>query len=301
MSYIVLDLQTDITRSTCDIVNVLRKAHLIAVKLNLTEFDKWLSCELNGYRSDDAIPDYREVRGVLKALNPYHGWIPTSIPNNELEDSICIKRVPNSISEIIALCTLSNDGNDGIVMEFTGEQLELLNRIFSSPLPMKYALHMSTPAIGDIVEKVKNAVLEWTIKLEAEGILGEGMQFSSNEKETAKRIPQTINNYYGNTSVINAPVENSVVIATDSTSIEFSYEKAKRTAAEIEDAIDNEKLSDENMEAVIELLSDIKEKIAQEKKPTVIKAAFIGLKDFLLGVGASATVALVQAKMQGLF
>ena len=40
MVSIVLDLQKEILSSNCDIVNVLQKAHLIAVKLKLSDFYK---------------------------------------------------------------------------------------------------------------------------------------------------------------------------------------------------------------------------------------------------------------------
>lgn len=40
MAGIVLELQKEILSSNCDIVNVLRKAHLIAVKLKLSDFDQ---------------------------------------------------------------------------------------------------------------------------------------------------------------------------------------------------------------------------------------------------------------------
>ena len=220
------------------------------------------------------------------------------ISDKELENSICNKRVPNSISEIVTLCAQSENG---LISEFTGEQLGFFNQIFSSPVPMKYALHLSGPAVGDIIEKVKNAVLEWTIKLEAEGILGEGMQFNSSEKETAKRIPQTINNYYGNTNVINAPMEHAAVVAGDDTSVSFTYKKAEEAVSDIETSLKVEKISAEDQENAMEMLKEIKDKVSKQKKPSVIKAALVGLKDFLIGIGASATVALIQAKIQGLF
>ena len=59
-----------------------------------------------------------------------------------------------------------------------------------------------TYSTNALVFKNYATILEWTIKLESEGIKGEDMQFDTTEKETAKTIPQTINNYYGNTSVI---------------------------------------------------------------------------------------------------
>ena len=53
MSSIVIDLQNEITSSDCDVVNILRRAYIIAVKLGLKEFDQWISCELNGYHKQD--------------------------------------------------------------------------------------------------------------------------------------------------------------------------------------------------------------------------------------------------------
>lgn len=71
---------------------------------------------------------------------------------------------------------------------------------------------------------------------------------------------------------------------------------------EIEDSIQkSEELSIEDKEAAFELLADVKNKIESKKKDAIIKAALVGLKDFLINTGAGLTVALIQAKMQNLF
>ena len=297
MSSIVIDLQNEIMSSECDVVKILRRAHVIAVKLGLKEFDQWISYELNGYPNQDTCPEYRKVRGVLKAFNPYQGWIPTLIPDAELEKAICEKRVPNSISEIITLC---KNAENGLISEFSGEQLELFNRMFDSPLPMKYALHISGASVMDIVEKVKNTILEWTLKLEEEGVLGEGMRFSDDEKQTAKSMPQTVNNYYGATNVINGSSEGMQIVSGNE-NVTFSYDKANTAVSEIKAAISQEQLQSEDKDAALEMLSEIRNKITQEKKPSVIKALLVGLKDFLINAGGSLAAGLIQAKIQGLF
>ena len=297
MRSIVLDLQSEVTKSDCDVVSVLRKAHLIAAKLGLTDFDKWILCELNGYQNEDTIPDYRKIRGLLKAFNPYRGWIPTLIPDKKTEDTICIRDVPNSISEIIVLCEQNND----IVSEFSGKGNTLLSELFDPSFPMRYAVHMPFTSVKNIIEIVKTTVLEWTIKLESEGILGEDMKFDTAEKETAKTIPQTINNYYGSTSVFNASVEGSVVATGNNNTVEFTYEKANDAVSEIESAVEEDDISAEDKDTAIEMLTEIKEKIVAQKKPSIIKSALVGLKDFLIGVGASVAGAVIQAKIQGLF
>ena len=66
MSSLVLDLQQEVLKPDCDILNALRKAHLIAAKLKLAEFDSWIMCELNGYDDNqENVPDYRKVTGQL--------------------------------------------------------------------------------------------------------------------------------------------------------------------------------------------------------------------------------------------
>lgn len=49
MCKIVLDLQKAALKEDCDILNLLRKAYLVARKLKLKEFEDWVNCELNGY------------------------------------------------------------------------------------------------------------------------------------------------------------------------------------------------------------------------------------------------------------
>ena len=298
MGSIVLELQDEIVSSNCDVINVLRRAHLIASKLKLTDFDKWIQYELNGYPDQESCPEYRKIRGSLKAFNPYNGWIPTLIQDNEFEKMICERKLANSISEIISLCESSGNG---LILEFSGEHLALFNKMFDSPLPMRYALHIPTTAVKDIEEKVKNTILEWTLKLEAEGIVGENMTFSEKEKDCAINIPQTVNNYYGNTSVINSPSDNVQIVSGSENTVSFSYDKVKDMITEVEKSIGESDLSKDDMETAVELLDDIKSKIEEEKKPHIIKSALVGLKDFLISTGANVAAGLIQAKMQGLF
>ena len=51
-----------------------------------------------------------------------------------------------------------------------------------------------------VLDAVRNAILDWTLKLEQDGILGEGMTFSTEEKQTAMNNGPTYNiagNFHG--------------------------------------------------------------------------------------------------------
>lgn len=298
MASIVLDLQKEILSPNCDIVNVLRKAHLIAVKLKLSDFDQWIQYELNGYPDKESCPEYRKVRGTLKYLNQFYGWSPIIIQNNEIEKIICERKMSNSISEIVSL---SDSSENDLIAELSGEESAFLDKNCNMLIPQRYALHISSTAVKDIEEKVKNTILEWTLKLEEEGIIGENTMFTEKEKNCATNIPQTVNNYYGPTSVINSTSGNAQIVSGNGNTVSFPYDKVKDVVDEVAKSISALNLSKDDMETITELLSDIKLKIEEEKRPAILKAALIGLKDFLSNVGASVAAGIIQAKIQGLF
>ena len=291
MGSIVLDLQQEVISQDCDIVNALRKAHLIAVKLGLEKFDKWICNELNGYKSGKECPKYRNIRCELRAYNPYYGLIPTTISNAELEKTINMKVLVQPISEIIALI---NNKENGLVINCNGVETKLFNEIFKMPIDLPFAYNVPTSSVIDIVEQVKNTLLEWTLRLEKEGIVGENMAFNEKEKEQAKSIPQTINNYYGNTNVVNGSAEHSQIISGDNNNITITTDALRAELDTIEKAIHKEdKLSSENIETALELLSDIRNKIDSDKKPSIIKSGLVGLKDFLINAGGVLAASLL--------
>ena len=56
---IVIQLQREALDENVDIETLLRKAYLVARKLQLKDFEEWISSEQNGYNGD--VPDYRTV------------------------------------------------------------------------------------------------------------------------------------------------------------------------------------------------------------------------------------------------
>lgn len=283
MSSFIKDLQTEIMSPNCDIVNILRKAHFIASTLNLTDFDKWIMSELNGYPTPNDCPEYRILHCDLYAFNQFNGWMPTVFRNTELENLISITKMNNSISQIISM---SEQEGDKLMSEILGELLLLLNECFNTS-NTRFALFVSKTSIMDIIEKVKTTVLDWTIKLESEGILGENTTFSEQEKQVAATIPQTINNYYGNTNIVSSPAENMQIVSGNNNEVSFSYEFAKNAVEEIEDSISAKDISDTDKEYALSIINNIKNQIDNKNNPSTIKNSFNLLKEFLIGIGSS--------------
>lgn len=297
MSSIVLELQHELLKKDCDVLQALRKAHVIAVKLKLTEFDSWIQSELNGYKgSAETVPDYRQMKGELKAMNPVRGWIPAVITGKN-SHSFSVVPMYESLSALVDIARKSQDGY--FYYSYPPELSIKICSLVRTPTYMEIAVFISTYRITETVEQVRNCLLEWTLKLEEKGIMGENMAFNEVESASAKDIPQQVNNYYG--TVIHGNVSDSQIVSGNNNSATYNAATVADVVKEIRESLEKEKISGDDMESAHELLNELSDKLEQGKKPGIIKAALIGLKDFALAAGANVTAALITAKMQGLF
>lgn len=290
MSSIVLELQKEITNCDCDIASVLRKAHIIAVKLNLTEFDDWITKELNGYDNYDDIPDYREIRGVFKAFNQQHGLIPVMSNDKIIGEALNKRKMFDSAYELTSICNSSK--NDIAILKYPMEISAEIAKRYSIPYLTSFSLHVSVHDIKAIIDKIKTCILDWTLKLEEKGILGDDMTFNNNEIESAKGLPQQINNYYN--CNITGDVENSQIISGNNNTINYN-ENIEEILNELETAIKSEHISDSDISDAIEILHEINNKIKKAEKPNIIKALLTGLKTSLtVASAANGTLALIE-------
>ncbi len=296
MESVVIELQRELLKTDCDILSALRKAHVIASKLDLKEFDEWILSELNGYQCDEEIiPDYRSINGELKAWNPRYGWIPVILSNGEIEQQICNGRINNSISAIIRLGSSSKTGY--FKMNIQADVARAIDSMCTTRFPTKYAVFCSSHLLHEIIDKVKNCLLEWTLTLEKQGVRGNGMIFDDKETSAAKSIPQQVNNYYG--TVVNGNVDKSQVTTGNENVISLQTDISDSSLDEIRNSLESESISDDDKESARKLLAELETKIQENKKPGIIKAAFLGLKDFLIGVGANVTADLIMGKISG--
>ncbi len=192
---IVLELQQLASEKAEDISDLLRKALLVASKLRLTDFQKWIKNELNGYEKD-AIPSYRMGRGEIKLKNPYHGLIPVAFGDSEIEDAFCNFEIRQSIGSLEAV--LANSEKTGYLTFPLNTQMisYLMQQQDIAQLPPVRVIDKSK--INAILEIVQNTILEWSLKLEDQGILGDGLSFSPDEKErAASNMEIKIENFQG--------------------------------------------------------------------------------------------------------
>lgn len=180
---IVRQLQAEALNPEISISDLLRKAKVVSVKLDLKDFLEWINNELNGYmgKNSDELPSYRIVSGEIKAWNPYHGWLPVHFEDPKTARSLSRRAVAQPIAEI-----------EDIVKEKTGSHLfinyspETKHEIMKAiNFEADVSCRVSRNVIVGILEAVRNLILDWSLRLEQEGILGENLTFSKEELERA--------------------------------------------------------------------------------------------------------------------
>lgn len=76
MSSAVCDLQLAIAEGEQPLTQLLRKAKLMAAKLNLEDVEQWIDYELKGYPPEVTLPGYRHITSIhLENHNPVRGWV----------------------------------------------------------------------------------------------------------------------------------------------------------------------------------------------------------------------------------
>jgi hypothetical protein len=193
MASLVEELQRDALDSTVSVSDLLRKSLVIATKLSLRDFKAWVEQELNGYTDTRQVPAYRTVTGRIVALNPARGYIPAIIPDAALAELLSIRHETSSAGTIESLAACEGTT---LVSDFAPDILARLMETQRYPLIPQVQI-AKTSYLG-ILDAVRNAILTWSLKLEADGIVGEGMSFSPKEKtlasEKAADLQPVVNN-----------------------------------------------------------------------------------------------------------
>lgn len=198
MSSIVLELQRDALDAAIPVTSLLRKALVVARKLDVQEFEEWTSNELNGYPEKTVVPEYRIIHGDVKAFNPYNGiGMPMIMEDTEGAERLSRRGNNQRAAELEALLA-GTDKNGTLQMPFPKA---VANRLMShSNLPVVPTLLVPRTEIVGILDAVRNIILNWSLRLEKDGIVGTGVSFSQTEKQKAANAVYNVTHFHGDVS-----------------------------------------------------------------------------------------------------
>lgn len=194
MTSIILELQELAANPNSDVEELLNKTYMVARKLKISKLIDWCQNELFGYQTDD-IPDYRKFYGELKALNLYTNQLIDIYISDEMSKKITLIKFKLSISEIRNL--LLSNTNDVLKKPISNEAKICLMKMSETDMSLEPMIIAHRVNFMNIQSKIRNMVLDWALRLEEEGILGEGIQFSKTKKELAMTNQFNIQNMQG--------------------------------------------------------------------------------------------------------
>lgn len=197
MTGLILEIQQASLDASVPIENLLRRVKLAAAKLRLDQLESWVNSELNGY--PDKLPEYRKVHGQPVAWNPYNGWIPI-MGDPKFVEIISTANIGQPIAGLSDLVKKEKSGE--LHFPVPAELVSRLNDILNYPTA-RIVIKIPRGAIIGVLDAVRNRVLDWSIEMERQGVLGEGMTFNTIEREAARTAMTTYNigtigNFAGN-------------------------------------------------------------------------------------------------------
>jgi hypothetical protein len=198
VSALVLELQRDALDSGVPISDLLRKALVVARKLDIPEFEEWTTSELSGYPDRAQVPAYRIIRGEVKAWNPYIGmWIPMVMPDVQRAEKLSRRGSNQGVAELEALLRGSEKN---VVLQMPFSKAIEFNLMAGASVPLVPTLVVPRTRIVGILDNVRNIVLNWSLRLEKDGIFGESMTFSSEEMKRAAEQVYNVTHFHGDVS-----------------------------------------------------------------------------------------------------
>lgn len=285
MSSLVEELERDALIQDVSVVELLRKCMVVAAKLGLQDFATWCRLEINGYK-DQEIPDYRIVHGQPQVFNPYQGYQPLFFPDVKLTERFSRMDFNQPIGQIEhELIGAEKEKSSAFRIQFDPSVEKVLMDAINFRL--QPFLHVSSSELRKIIDAVRNIVLEWTLKLEQDGIVGEGMSFSKEEKKKAEAVTYNTINY------IKAASHSQIQIDTaDSTQrlcvTQFDISELEKVVQEIKEAMPNIEIENTIKYELIAEMETLESQVKSPKpKMSIIGEALSSVRNILEGTAGS--------------
>jgi hypothetical protein len=205
---LIREIENAATESKIDISTVLRKAKILAARLQNPEFEIWVDRELNGYDERSSLPPYRilrvEVHGHIRNRSGLH-WndapIMTSFLPEHLKD-LGEKSYCNQPIAIIASMAAEADSGNEIRAPWPQELAVKFGAKGYNGFECLGAWQVISPtALVGLVETVRNRILEFVLKIEAQNP-DAGEAPPNSQPVSPDKVQMIFNN------VFNAPVGN---------------------------------------------------------------------------------------------
>lgn len=290
MPAIVHELTDMASNPAVSTTDLLRRALVVARRLEVQELTQWIDSELNGYRQGE-VPEYRQIRGQLIAENPYRGAIPF-LPPADMAEPLSEFALRQPIPELLQLA----QSTTGLYSHFPPDIEHTLMRMMQ--VAMRPALRFSPVQVQGVIEIVRSRILEWALDLESRGILGEGMTFTHQEKKAV----QEQHYHFGDVSGSQIQIGSNSSTQSQANNIGHDVEALRGLIAALESALSHNNAIGEAADELRAELATLKAQAASPKpKWEVIEATARSLKTIAEGAMGNILGELAKPHLSTLF
>lgn len=168
------EIQNDAVNSNVKISDLLRKCKILAVRLGSTEFQSWINKELNGYSSEDELPEYRIIE--VNSKGNFAGAFGASLTNIDIP-SICFDQehhedihqssLVGSISELETLVENSVRQSINLRQPWNPNFVALFGKnIYRGYTCIQAWREISPAQVQGIIDLIKTKILDFVLDIE---------------------------------------------------------------------------------------------------------------------------------------
>jgi hypothetical protein len=265
---------------------LLRKALVASRRLGNAEVADWVQYELNGFPHGVELPSYRRIKGELQGEDDWVGWKPVLFTKNY--GDIDRASIHQSIAELEAM--QDKAGTGFLYLSLPHENQQLLRKATGEEI--RFALCIPQHAVVRCVQNVRNLILEWALKLESEGVTGQGTSFSPQEVKAASTVSYVIHNNIG--TMQNSQIQQhstgtqAVTMGADLGALRDLMESVLARSAELGDASGEAKADAQTVITQLE---------SGKPKDGIVRASLQSLRSILENAAGSALASDVLPKL----
>lgn len=275
---LVESIISDIADSKIKMGDLLRKTRILAFKLQNDNLKSWLDCEVNGYSDEVELPDYRKLsavlfgqitqnRGFAGIAQHAHFRLPVDHLDNKIRTLVQSWNCFNPIAEIQNI--IDARSNEGCVhVTCNTKVIPLIQQGLESNVNINQIwLEVQIYDLVNIIESVKNQLLEMMLNVDSELDLGADFNIPQNRQ----RVNKVVNNITA--GVANFGNNSQLEISNNTITANSGQIESPAILSKLDDIIVSiDKINTNN--EVTEILSEIKAEMSSTKNPKKLKMLF---------------------------
>jgi len=299
MPSLVEELQKDALNSDVKVTELLQKSLVVATKLKLDEFADWVRLELDGYGRNE-VPEYRVLHGTPQVFNPYRGYQPLHFGDTKYAERFSKMHFNTPIGELEHdLLSAKESGSDAFQVSYSPSVEKML--MDAIHFRLQPSLHISASQFQGVLDAVRKIILEWSLRLEADGITGEGMSFTADEKERAKGDTYNIKNYIHG-DIHDSQIQIEATNSSQTKTVEFDVKQLTKLVEALRSTIDAVGVDDNGKQELDSEISTLEAQIKSPKpKSSIIGESLSSIRRILEGASGNLVASGLLNQMGALF